>query len=179
MTIDSEPYKYIKKNEVADKLNIPTKVRRGRKHYDVSCETSPIIGDNNTKATNKKTNLETWRPSTNLVMFNDRNSNIGTHRVRKEINGKVVNKSSIVNMVSEYVNKPKNRAKEPLDSHRIKKILNYGKLCNEHDEITKDAYRVNMIDRSKTPEAIQMRKTQFNEYHLNAINGHISQITFA
>ena len=96
--------------------------------------------------------------------------------MRKEIEGKSVNKSSIVDMAGAEA--APNVRKSLVSEQKMKEILNYkdGPVFRER----KIAEKISQTDsRYKTPAAVRRHEIQTAEYMLNRINSKASKIVFS
>lgn len=179
MTIDAGPLRFTRKMKLTLGDYTP-RTNRGKKHYERSFETSPILGNNEISKIPKTTRLSNWKPSESLIQFNNKQllCYIGSNKLKKGMPKTNVNQRSILNMTGVDKKENKRHRKRRLDDAKILNIIRYkdgpkfrqtklAENINKHNAIT------------RTPEAIRMRQTQFNEYSINKINGTKSHIVFS
>eukprot|EP00826_Nyctotherus_ovalis_P038681 TRINITY_DN3638_c0_g4_i2.p2 TRINITY_DN3638_c0_g4~~TRINITY_DN3638_c0_g4_i2.p2 ORF type:complete len:174 (+),score=40.31 TRINITY_DN3638_c0_g4_i2:363-884(+) len=140
---------------------IVMKTPRGRRHFDFSRQTSPIFGGQN-EPPNKPLKQE-WRPSGVLVEYNNRKHCVGVQRIKKGIEDKLANESSLISVTSSNCHAKENK-KEPLES--VRRLMESKRAM----ELRTRRCEGNNAGRSWTPDI------QRSEYHVNRVNGLMSKI---
>jgi len=154
----------------------PERSRPSKRHYEQSRNSELSV-----LTRGKKVSLHTWKPSSNLIEYNDKTRLIllNSKRLKKEVEGKDLNKSSIIGMIGLSNIEKVNSNKRYLNSSKMEKILSY-KNGPKYREIrvTEKVPKINMRARSTTPEAVKERNMKFIEYSINKTNNSTSKVIF-
>eukprot|EP00826_Nyctotherus_ovalis_P005511 TRINITY_DN11248_c0_g1_i15.p1 TRINITY_DN11248_c0_g1~~TRINITY_DN11248_c0_g1_i15.p1 ORF type:complete len:181 (-),score=35.04 TRINITY_DN11248_c0_g1_i15:129-671(-) len=179
MTVKAPAARYGKK--VYQTKEAPERNQPGKRQF--KRPRSPVLSalGEFASARGKKVWPHAWKPSNDLVEFNEKNRLplFKSRRLKKEVEGKELNKSSIVGMMGLSEVKKVSSKKRCLDSSKMDKILSYKNGPKYREiKITEKVPKVNIKFRSSTPEAMKVRKLQFLEYSINKVNNSTSRVVF-
>lgn len=125
MTLGQTAFKPGKKTFPTPKASCSEHPIPEKKHYGAQ-KPNPIIFGGVAEAKPKK-NLKAWKPSVDLVSFNNKHTNyfVGNPRGRKEIPGESLHRSSIVNMMGMDTKAKPEIKRRPECETDMKSIITY------------------------------------------------------
>ena len=171
MTVDPLPFKRSKRPLTAERVQT-VRVMHGKKHFNMA--------NSSVKNEIKKVVKKEWRPSENLLKFNEKEAACytGSMNMKKKIKGCYKNASSTLGEATNSSEFRRVSSKAQLDNSCIKNIISYkdGPKYREV-KISDNICKVNPYTRNK--ELVKSFKSLSDSYNQNRLYGCTSKIPFA